>query len=368
MQTDNRAVGTRTDATPPPVSWAQRLGACLLITLAVAARGSMADESAGQSGRRAELQQITAERLATHERHFPDIQFVALPRDGDWIDAMTALELLLGYQPTPLDYEHPPEVAELLLQVSVERIALFMQHRVPGATLFERGEQALAKRPKICVITLDESAIARDDQQATSYMLDLPEAAHKLVQDAQLIDADDYLRFTVDHEAFHCVDSALHGGMPRGDEAYWGEYWRTRNEMAADAFAMAMHLQRAGAVDAFATNLARLRGLALYGGDPQHFTYDAIRQVTAIPPTRLAAMSPRELAELAHRIGAEQLPDYQAFLTFWDAAHRAMAALGMEPATTGNEPSDTAGPAAAAPLVERMTTLSRRLHGELAGR
>lgn len=342
---------------------ARLLGILMAIgtTAAVAAAGCSAE-------RDAELQQLTKQTLAFYQRHFTDTQFVNLPKDGDTVGAMVALELLLGYQPTALDYECPPDLAETLRLVSVERIARMMQYKLPCATLFQHGEQALAKRPKVCVITLSACDIAGNDRQATAFLADLPTPWTSQLRDEHLLDADAQLRYILDHEAYHCLDSSLHGGMPRGYEDYWGEYWRTRNEMAADAFAVAMHIRRNGKADAFVTNLARLRGLALYGGDPQHFSYDAIQQVARMAPEKLTAMTPREVVQLAHRIGVEQMPDYPTFLRFWAAAHRVMAEMKVEAASEGNQAATPQAMAQADPkLVEEMTSLSRRLHHELLG-
>jgi hypothetical protein len=347
------------------------LACCALLLAALFATGTSAraaEQPACTPERRAALQQLTKQRLAYHQRQFADIQFVALPGGCDPVGALTALELLLGYQPTPLDYEHPPELSDTLRLVSVERIATMMQYQMPSATLFQCGEQAMAKCPQVCVITLAPCAIANDHRQATACLLDLPVQAARQVRDEQLLDADKYLNFTLDHEAFHCLDASLHGGMPRGYETYWGEYWRTRNEMAADAYAVAMHIRRHGQADAFLTNLARLRGLSLLDGDPQHFTYDAIEQVRRMPAQQLVAMSPRELVELARRIGGEQLPNYPAFVAFWMAAHQTMEKLGIEAGGDGNQtPAPQALRQADAAMVARMTTLSHRLHQELVG-
>jgi len=352
---------------PAWLRWPLWFGVSLLGTSAFTGHAAtMAEAPHCSPERHDQLLQITDRRLAFYERNFEGIQFATLRANGDWEGSLHDLQRLLGHQPTPLDYQHPPDVSGIMLEVSVKRIALFIRYKIPGSTLFQCGKQALARRPKVCVITLDQPAIASDDRQATGSLLDLPAQGTGMIRDEHLLDADSYLHFTLDHEAFHCLDSAFHGGMPRGFEDYWGEYWRSRNEMAADAFAVAMHIRRSGTADSFVTNLARLRGLALYDGDPQHFTHDAIQHVMQIPPAQLIAMSPREVVELAHRIGGEQLPDYAAFLRFWDAAHRAMAALGTESGNVGNQAPDTAGrPALDPALLSHMTELSQRLHREL---
>lgn len=314
--------------------------------------------------KQAQLQRLHRQQLADYERHFPAIQFVTLPGAANWSEAMTALDLLLGYRPTVLDYEHPADVATLLLEVSLERIALLMQHQIPGAALFQVGEQAVARRPRVCVITLDACAIAGDDQRATDLMAGPPCESLPAPAGEHLLDAHATLRFVIDHEVYHCLDAHANGGMPRGYDSHWGEYWRTRNEMAADAFAVAAHLARTGRDGGFVTKLARLRGLALLAGDPQHFTFDAIEQVRRMDAAELAAMSPQQRLALARRIGAQQLGDYPRFVRFWASAYQAMAELGVTATVEGNQgPAPGSEPDRA--LSAHMLAVSRRAEQQL---
>lgn len=341
---------------------------CLSSAGASAGGPSEAAGTACSDIRQARLESLRDRQLHAYNSAFPDIRFITLPTDGDWQSGMAELRPLLGAEPTVLDYEHPSDLAAPLRQVSLHRIALLMRHEIPSASLFEVGEDARAARPKLCVITLAPCAIARDDAQATAFMLQLPSAWPRRMRPQHRLDADAYLGFSIDHEAFHCLDAAAHGGMPLGHATYWGEYWRTRNEMGADAFAVAMAVWRTGE-DArpFLTNLARLRGLALYDGDPQHFSHAAITAILARDRRHLQAMTPQQLVALAHRVAAQQLPDYASFQRFWGSAHAAMAKLGIAPGEDGNQ---APGPEAPLPvdeaLVDEMVTLSKRLHAELS--
>jgi hypothetical protein len=317
--------------------------------------------------RQAALQQQADQQLARYGEQFQGIQFNRLQGGSDWLASLSGLELLLGYQPVVLDYEHPPELAADLRDVSIARIAMLLREELPCATLFEVGEQALAKQPQVCLLTLSPCAVAANDAVATGYLLNLPAAWTALIPTQHHLPAEQLLAFIVDHEVFHCLDSHFYGGQPRGYESHWGEFWQARNEMAADAFAIAMHRRRHGDDSPFVTNLARIRGLALYLGDPQHFTYEAIRIAGGMAQRDLAALTLRELVDTARRIGAEQLPDYPRFLDYWATAYQAMQVLEVQP-TDGSSPPMADGAEVDPILLQRMVETSQRLDLELFGR
>lgn len=341
---------------------------CVASTLAALCLAALSGNViAGQEGCPAErenaLQEQAQRQLVGYARALEAMEFTQLD-SGDWPGAVSGLELLLGHQPTVLDYEHPPELAADLRDVTLARIGILLQQDLPCATLFARGEQALVKRPRVCVLTLSPCAVAASDAVATGFLLDLLPTWTELIPADNQLQADLFLAFIVDHEVFHCLDSHYHGGQPRGYASHWGEYWRLRSEMAADAFAIAMHLRRARGGRRFVDNLARIRGLALQLGDPQHFTYDAIERMRQTPPEELARLSLPELVSLARDIAAEQLPDYQGFMRFWATAHRAMEVLAVATAETGNQPPPEDA-AIDAGLLGHMLDTSRRLDAEL---
>lgn len=279
---------------------------------------------------RQRLQARIDSTLAHYNASFPEIEFIQLGQPGELPAEMNALERLLGYQPISLDYEHPADVAEELLYLSVERIVNMSLEGLPSATLFKTGEQAASKRGEVCVITLDPCAIAGSDTQATHFMFSLPGGSICKIAPAYRLDAGRYLQTVLDHELFHCLDSHFNGPQPMSGEDYWDRYWHYRNENGADAYAIALQLARSPANRPYAENYARLRGLSLLDSDPCHFSYFSLQHVLDTEADALAGYSERQLVELAAGIRTRVVPDYPAFLRFWMTSFAVMQELGVE--------------------------------------
>lgn len=105
-------------------------------------------------------------RLRSHNRAYPEIQFLYLA--GDSAGAPSTLQRLLGDGARSLDYEHPPELASEMMSLAVQRVALMLQHSGASASLFRAGLGAMAERAAVCVLTLDSESGAMDDVRATA--------------------------------------------------------------------------------------------------------------------------------------------------------------------------------------------------------
>ena len=77
-----------------------------------------------------------------------------------------------------------------------------------------------------------------------SYMLGLPDSTQAKIHPGRRLDPRDFLLFTIDHEIYHCLESAFIGGAPMTRKTYGGEYNQYRRENSADAFALAMPILR----------------------------------------------------------------------------------------------------------------------------
>ena len=275
-----------------------------------------------------------AEHRRQYQAAFPEILFVTLKGGKDWSGELVGLSVLLGHQPRSLDYEHPQHLRADLMDLSLARLRLMLQHRAPSASLF-RADEPQGWAENICVITLDPCIIASDDAQATAHLLDLDPEAKARIPARFRLDCDEYLRFVFDHEAYHCLSSLYGGPQPRSFEPLWAEYWHYLSELGADGYALGMHLARRGEVTPFARNLQRIRGTALYAGDIDHWTYPALEHVLQRGPASFRGLTRRQIFEQAEDIRRHLLPDYASYLIYRRAALAAMRRLDL-PEQAGN--------------------------------
>ena len=280
-----------------------------------------------QPGNRDQLEQIVATRLGFYAGAYPDIAFVILDTAGDVSRNMQVLARIVGEDPIPLDYAHPESLRQSLLIVTLSRIELLLQSNISSATLFQPGRNV--RRAQICVITMNPSVIAADDRAATRHLLVIPDSEFDAIPRARYLNHIDHLKFAVDHEVFHCLDTAYNGPIPMSQHRLWGEYYMLKNETGADAFGMIMHIAAYRALTAYARTLARIRGLTLLGDDPNHFTYPAINAVLKQNPQTLAADTLQQRFELASRISKEVVGSYDDYLRYAVAAQQAMDKLGI---------------------------------------
>jgi hypothetical protein len=313
------------------------------------------------------LDGIVRAKLKFYSSHFPKIQFVWLKGGAGWIDDMVALSMLLGHKPVSLDYEHPKELAEDLLCVCVARIELMLRHRAASASLFRTGQEAFASRSNLCLITLDPEAVSADDATATAHLMDLSDKELAELPHAKYLNHEDHLRYVIDHEAYHCLDSFLNGPIPMSDKEYWGQYREYWNEIGADAYAVAMNVAAYGEVTAYARHITEIRGLSLLYGDPDHFTYRAMNRVINMDPEQLAGMSVRDVFKLATQVRDMVAPDYDAYVDYRAAACKAMNALGVEGEPFG-EPDHELDADKINEMADAMVNDSRSCYKEMFGR
>jgi len=273
------------------------------------------------------LEQVVEERLAFYNRHFPGIRFVALDGGAQWLDSLSTLYMLLGKDAVNLDYECPQDLHKDLLALCMARVKMMLMDSESSATLFRVGVNSLSDRPVLCALTLDAPAMARDDFHATRHLIPLDDAVVRRVPRDHWLAHREHLAFVIDHEVFHCLDSYHNRPIPRSSKERWAQYMGCYNENGADAFAMAMHLQRHGRVTRYARDLVRIRGVALYGGDVNHFTYGVLDRLLLAPVGRLASMDVMGVLKYASDLRAAVVPDYDAYLAYRERALQASLVL-----------------------------------------
>ncbi len=294
----------------------------LLVGLSLIGQPAVADDSTAEDA----LDAIVSERLEYYARSFPTIEFAHLRGGEDAMLSTLWLRQLLGRGATNLVYEHPAELSSDLMDVSLRRIQYMLSTDSASSSLFRVGEGAAARHSELCVITLSPQTVAANDRVATNYMLPVDSAALPQMPTDHLLDHRMHLEFVVDHEVFHCLDAHQNGPIPMSDREHWGEFMAHVNEHGADAFAVAMHVQRHGDHTDYSRNLMRVRALTLLGDDSSHFTPESIHHMLdRIEDSKiLSEMTPNALITLAHWVRNEVVGDYDDYLRFRSAAQSAV--------------------------------------------
>lgn len=265
------------------------------------------------------------EKIEYYRHLYPKITFLNLLSD----DELPTLDVVLGYQPKSLDYEHPADLREDLMLVSVERIFSMLRSRQPSAAMF-KADTPLGWQEHVCVLTINPDEVAADSIWATKHLLNLPqEVIQKIPYDMQL-PPDDYLAFVINHEVYHCLKSIYVGPQLMSHKKLWAEYNHFHNEQGADAYALAMHIKTNNIDSTFSKNILRIRGMSLYNNDPDHLTCKALEQVLKIPSGNIVEMSTHEVFDLANHIKDRLTISYDEYVQYLASAVQAMKELGIE--------------------------------------
>lgn len=273
--------------------------------------------------------QILKQEISAYKKLYPDILFLNLKGGEDTLSDMTALDLILGYQPVNLDYEHTPKLREDLLYVSVNRVYIMLQNMMPSASLF-KADNPQGWQETVCVLTINPDDIAAHSFNATRHLLSLPDKVIKNIPENLKLNPEYYLRFVIHHEIFHCLQSKYIGPQLMSDKSLWGEYNQLLDELGADAYAMAMHIRNSKGITEFANNIKRIRGMSLYNADPDHLTCSALDSTMSKPVKDIIDMKPREVLDFAHDIKLNQNISYDDYLVYLSSAVQAMKALGIK--------------------------------------
>lgn len=286
---------------------------------------------------------VIKQKLDYYNQTYPDIRFVHADGGSDWHGDLVAILMMLGVNADTLDYQHPPEVRETLLNVTLERLKRFLEADVVSATLFRVGKNSVINRPNLCVITLNPDVFIANDYQATRYMLDLSDAEMEKVHPARYLNHIHHLEFTLDHEALHCLDSYFNGGSPQTTAEFGGEYNLFLRESIADAYALMMHIRIHGDSTRYAKNIVHARALLIFSDSSNRCTFETIREVLDYDHEVIKKMPVRDIIGLATHIRNKTVGDYEAYLVQHAAAISAAAAMGKNVAHYGQQWQELAG-------------------------
>jgi hypothetical protein len=270
-------------------------------------------------------------RIEFYNQQFPEIQFVNLFGGDFWRMDMQFIPILLGKTATSLDYEHPKELREDLMTVSLGRLAIMLRETMPSASLYRTGEGALARKNNVCIMTINTDVFAKSDRDATLTMIDISQEQFRKLHPSRYLNATQHLEFTVDHEVYHCLDAYFNGPVLQTHDPFAGEYASYRSENGADAFGVAMNIRQHGHLTDYAKNIMHMRALSLYNDDPNHFTWNSILRVFELNPDTLAQGAVLSIFIAATDIRDTLVPNYNEYLRYRTSAPRATFELGMIP-------------------------------------
>jgi len=294
---------------------------------------------------------------------FPELEFVVMEGGEEWADDMETLSVLLGYEPVSLDYKHPPDAREDLMYVSLERVRMMLDSNAPSASLF-LADKPLGWRDKLCIITINPTEIATNDSIATHYLIEPYYEIRGKIKQENFLDRKEFIEFVFDHEVYHCLESNYIGPQPMSYLEFWGEYYHYRHENGADAFAIAMHIKRHGAVTEFVNNMILIRGLSLYCDDCNHWTPETIQQASNIDVNTLELMDTMGLFKYASSIRDTITPSYKDYLVYRSTAKEVCGILNSNFLNTDEEGSL---PPPDPTLIESMLEVFRNSYHELTG-
>lgn len=275
------------------------------------------------------INQAIQNKLDYYNNIFPYIQFVHL-KNGEWEKSLQALELFIGYQATSLDYEHPKELREDLLFVTVAKIQMMLVNKIASSYLFKVGEIPAASKKHVCVITLDTATSVLTDQVATQYFIDLPSYTLKSLPKKSFLDKEQHLDFIIDHEAFHCIDTYHGGGIPISKKPFSTRYDGFKRENQADMFAIAMNMRRMKKLTGYAKNIMNLRDMTLINGELQHNSFSAMQLMINSDKEELILSEPKALVKKVKHLYKTIAPSYKEYIDFRVAAVEVIRMLGKE--------------------------------------
>jgi len=311
-------------------------------------------------------QTLLIKKLKYYRAQYPEILIINLEGGIDFPADIVALNLVLGYQPVSLDYEHPTELREDLMVVSLERIIKMLRYRVPSAALF-KADNPLGWQEHVCVLTINPQEVAGDSIQATQNLLNLSRKVIKQIPADLQLRPEDYLEFVIDHEIYHCLQSMYVGPQQRSHKQFWAEYNQFTEEQGADAFALGMHIKNRGELSPFVVNIRTIRGMSLYNSDPDHLTCKALQQVLEVPVVDITGMNTSQVFEMANSIQDRLAIDYPVYLQHLASAVQAMKEIGVE-ALISEELLDGVKDIPVEPAqVKELVTNARRCLSELSG-
>ena len=252
-----------------------------------------------------EIEYLIEERLAEYGAAYPQMEFMRLYHNSN--GDLDELRHRLGNAPINVDYEHPDNVREDLVELQFYRIELMLSEGMSSATLFRRNHP---KRPYICVLTLAPETYNRGELSSTRFMFDLQDNQYSKIKTKYILRNDVYVSFLLDHEIFHCLYS-YHRGFtyPKTQSRVKSLYDQYTIEMLSDIYAHLSHKQRFPYDKDFITSIRYAKVLSLINWDICHYTHGAFS--LDFPESARGSLSNR--VEFVLNQGPGNIPAFEHF-------------------------------------------------------
>jgi len=278
-------------------------------------------------------------QLASYTRQVPEMEILRLYGRGG-LNMLQMLPRFLGEAPSSVDYEHDASVRDVLMQLQMQRIETMLREGMPSATLFKVGNGSQFDHPYVCVITLDAEFFRRSPESVLALMTPNFNEASSSTTAMPAMNVEDFLKFTVDHEMFHCLDAYFNGPtIQKTQDALKQHYQEYTNEARADAFAsMAFMLEREQSSD-FLEAFAAMRTLALLDMDLAHYTSDVI--TASMEASMLGDVESTQMrVAVSHLLASMATPTFEGFAMRIASAAQLVGRLGGDPSDMLNEIAD----------------------------
>jgi hypothetical protein len=312
-----------------------------------------------------EIQSTINSKFSFYNNKFKEIQFVHLKGGNHWKEELKSILKQLGENAVALDYEHPKKLQQDLMFVTIERLKFMLEHDGFSSTLFRVGGKNYNKKRNICVITLNPKTVGMSKADALRYMIDYSDEKFKEIHPSRYLDTINFIKFSIDHEVFHCLDSFLYGGAPLTFEVLGGDYNQIKRESAADAFAMSMHLKKHGTLTSFSRNLVHIRALSIKNNSLNHNTLRTVLKVMRTKNAQINNMSIKDIIIFSKHLSDETVGSYHDFKKQYALEIKALNKLGCK-SMLSKEKLDELNIIAVDPVkVEKLVKQSRYFYQKL---
>ena len=270
---------------------------------------------------------ITSGLIKKYSAAYPEIHFINLVGIAGYNELKT-LPLQLGNNASNVDYEHPPEVRQLLLDAQMERIAQMIEIDMPSSTLFMNGNNSLFRQGYTCVITVDEKEFMGDPMSSTRFMAG---DAYDAQSQINILDNTSFLRFTLDHEIFHCLDAYLNGPPQRQTPSkLQASYYKNRAEQRADLFAALASMRYSKDASRFINQLTQYRTFSISDGDIAHYTAPVLKQALTLGDEFLLIKNVDEQVVYSMRLADNIVMSFEDYTRFLLSAVNIASTQGID--------------------------------------
>ena len=252
------------------------------------------------------------QQLARYTRRIPEMGFLRIYGDKG-ARFTNQLAGLLGNGAENLDYAHEKEQRRDVVNLQLHRIARMVEQNLPSATLFKVGKDSAFEHRYLCVITLDTAPYRIDPDYATNLMTSDMHLELSNSSTLPFFRNEDFLRFTVDHEVFHCLNAYFNGASFRKtSNGVTSHYDHFLSEAKADAYASLMFSQVPDRKKEFLHNMAAIRTQALAVTDTVHATSKIIRLSSGIC-LAVGMLEPEEVVYFATKLVNRNSPSLSEY-------------------------------------------------------